>query len=348
MIMKFQIDDKFLLDCFKEIVSVPSPVGYYVQLNPVLEKYAAMFGESVTYDNKSNAYITLDGEDNSKTVLVGAHADTLGMIVRRVDANGMIRVRQLGGVNYASYEGETVTVHTRDGKSYTGLFACQSHSVHVFDDARTLERNENTMMIILDEKVRSKADVYALGIRNGDFVSVDPRCQVTDNGYLKSRFIDDKAAVACSFAMLKYLKENSLKPKYRTILAFPYMEEIGLGGVYVPPEVSEYVAIDIGLIGPDYEGNEYAVSICAKDVAAPYDYELTTRMIEYAKKAECDYAVDIFYRYGTDGSAALRAGNNLRAAAFGMAVYCSHGMERTHMDGIENTVKLLLAYLIEG
>lgn len=344
--MKFQIDTDFLLKCFKDIVETPSPVGYYVKLNPLLEKYAAMLGQTVTYDNKSTAYITLEGEDNSKTVLVGAHADTLGLIVRRIDSDGMIRVRQLGGVNYGSLEGETVTVHTREGKEYTGLLTCQSHSVHVFDDARTLERTESTMMIILDEKVFSREDVYALGIRHGDMISIDPRCQVTQRGYLKSRFIDDKAGIACCFSMLKYLTENNLKPKYRTILAFPYAEEIGLGGTYVPEGVSEYIAVDIGLIGPDYDGDEYSVSICAKDNAAPYDYELTNRLIEYAEKADCDYAVDIFYRYGTDANAALRAGNNLRAAAFGMAVYCSHGMERTHIDGLKNTTNLLLAYVL--
>lgn len=345
--MKFQIDMNYLLDCFRQLVDTPSPVGYYPLLNPVLERMAASFGHSVTYDRRGTPYITLDGEDNSKTVLIGAHSDTIGLIVRKVDADGMIRVRQLGGVNYGSLEGETVTVHTRDGRSYTGLFACQSHSVHVFDDARTLERTENTMMIILDEKISSKADVYALGIRNGDFVSTDPRMQVTPNGYLKSRFIDDKASIACCFTMLKYLTENGLKPKYRTLLAFPYTEEIGFGGTYVPDEVSEYVALDIGVIGPDLEGDEYKVSICAKDKAAPYDYDLTNRLIAYAGKAGCDYAVDVFYRYGTDANAAVRAGNNLRAAAFGMAVYCSHGMERTHVTGLENTMNLLLAYVLD-
>lgn len=345
--MKFNVDEKFIIDCFKDIVGVPSPVGYYVKLNPVLEKYAAKFGKTVTYDNKSTAYITLEGEDNSKTVLIGAHADTLGMVVRTVDPNGMIRVRQLGGLNFGSLEGESVTVHTRDGREYTGLFACQSHSVHAFDDARTLSRDEDHMMVILDEKINSADDVRKLGIRNGDFISVDPRCQVTENGYIKSRFIDDKGAVACCFAMLKYLTENDLKPKYKTILAFPYSEEIGMGGTFVPDEVSEYVAVDIGLIGPGYDGNEYAVSICAKDAAAPYDYELTSRLIGYAEKAECDYAVDIYYHYGTDANAAVRAGNDLRAATFGMAVWCSHGMERTHISGLLNTANLLIAYVLD-
>ena len=156
-----------------------------------------------------------------------------------------------------------------------------------------------------------------------------------------------KYAGSCCFAMVKYLNDNGMKPRYRTLLAFPYNEEIGFGGTYVPAEVGEYVAVDIGLIGPDYEGDEYKVSICAKDKAAPYDYDLTTRLINQAEKAGCEYAVDVFYRYGTDGTAAVRAGNDLRAAAFGMAVYCSHGMERTHVTGLENTTNLLLAYVLD-
>jgi len=345
--MKYQIDKQYLLDCFKTVADTPSPVGFYTLLNPVLEQLATQQGEAITYDNKSTPYITLEGQDNSKTVLVGAHSDTIGLIIRKIDANGWIRVRQMGGINYHSLEGETVTVHTRDGRSYTGLMACQSHSVHVFDDARTMPRDEEHMMILLDEPVKSKADVNALGIRNGDFVSIEPRVQVTPSGYLKSRFIDDKAAVACVFAALKYMKDSGLKPKYKTLLAFPYYEEIGQGGVYVPPEVSEYVAIDIGLIGPDYDGNEHTVSICAKDVKTTYDYDLVTRLVNYAEKAGCDYAVDVFYRYSTDAAACAAVGNNVKAAAFGMPVYCSHGMERTHWDSLANTTNLILAYLLD-
>lgn len=345
--MKFNIDDQYTLDCFKRLVEVPSPVGYYVKINPLMQEMAAELGCEVTFDNRRTAYITLEGEDNSKTVMIGGHLDTLGMIVRRIDDNGMIRVRQLGGQNFHSMEGETVLIQTRDGRTYTGLMACEKHSVHVFDDARDTARDEQHMMIILDEPVKSKADVLALGIRHGDFISADPRCQITPNGYLKSRYIDDKAAVACIFNMIKYLKDNNLKPKYRTILAFPHNEEIGLGGTYVPAEVSEFVAVDIGLIGPDNDGDEFKVSIVQKDFTTVYDYDLTSRLVRQAEAAECDYALDLFYRYGTDANAALKAGCNLQAAAFGMAVYCSHGMERTHVKGLNNTVKLLLAYVLD-
>nr|MBQ4317720.1 M20/M25/M40 family metallo-hydrolase [Clostridia bacterium] len=171
--------------------------------------------------------------------------------------------------------------------------------------------------------------------------------QITPNGYIKSRYIDDKGGVACCYEALRYLKENNLKPKYRTIFVFPYTEEVGLGGCYVPEGVSEYAALDIGLIGPELDGDEYKVSICAKDASAPYDYDLTNTLIDCAEKAGCDYAVDLFFRYGSDAHAAQRGGNDVAAAAFGMAVYCSHGMERTNVVGLENTVNLLLAYMLD-
>lgn len=344
--MKYNFDPMYTVSCFEKLVNVPSPVGYSREMNPVIEELAASLGCSVSYDMKSTAYITLEGLDNSKAVMIGAHLDTIGLIVRRIDSDGMIRVRQLGGINFHSLEGETVHIHTRDGRSYSGLVSVSSHSVHVFDDARTMARDEENIMIILDEDVRSREDVVSLGIRHGDPISIEPRFQMTENGYIKSRFIDDKAAAAVCFNMIKYLKDNDLKPKYKTILAFPYYEEVGLGGTYVPDGVSDFVALDIGLIGPDLDGNERTVSICAKDNTAPYNYDLTTHLINLAEKIGCNYAVDIFYRYGTDANASQRAGNNLRAAAFGMAVYCSHGMERTHIEGLNNTLTLLLAYVL--
>ena len=345
--MKFKIDDTYLLNCFRELVGVPSPSGYAKKLSPVLERYAAELGYSLTYDNKDTPYLWLDGEDNSKTVMVSAHADTVGLVVNGIDGGGKLRVTTLGGINPATLDGESVTVHTRGGKEYTGLILCQSHSTHAFPGATKMERTAENLMVLLDERVSTKAEAEALGIRLGDYISVDPRCEITENGFVKSRFIDDKAAIACCFAALKYMKAEGLRPKYRTVISFPYWEEMGIGASYLPEGVSELVAVDIGLVSPNNAGSEYAVSICAKDSQLPYDYELTNRLIAYAEKAECDYAVDVYLRYGSDANAARTAGNDVRAALFGMAVYGSHGMERTHIDGLRNTTGLLLAYILD-
>lgn len=345
--MQYEIDNQFLLDCFKTLVHVPSPVSYYDEINPVMESYGKKFGVKTEIDRKHTVYYILEGEDNSRTVLVGAHLDTLGLMVRHIDEEGHLWTRQLGGLNFSSAEGESVTVHTRDGRKYTGLFACKSHSSHVFDDCKTLERNENTMYVLLDEPVSSAEEVRALGIESGDIISIEPHFEYTESGYIKSRFIDNKASVAAVFGALKYLKDHALKPKYRTLLAFSHYEEINHGGAYVPEETEEFFAVDIALIGPENTGSEKKVSICCKDAFSPYDRGMTTRLIEQAKKAQCDYAVDVYYRYGTDADAAIRAGGNMYTAAAGMGCNCSHGRERTHIKGVENTAGLILAYMLD-
>lgn len=342
-----KIDTDYIVNMLKTFLSVPSPVGYYAEMKPVLEQYAAALGYTVTYDNRNTAYITVPGADTSKTVCISTHADTLGFMVRGINADGTLRLRSVGGINFANVEGENVTVHTRLGKTYTGMLICRSHSSHAFEDAKTLDRNENTVFVLLDEPVKTKAGAEALGIRHGDYISIDPRFTMTENGYIKSRYLDNKAAMACSFAVLKYLFENKVQPKFNTAFAFAFYEEIGLGGGYVPAEISEYVAVDIGILGPDADGDEMGVTICAKDASMPYDYDLTNRLIALAEKAGCKYAIDLFYRYGSDAGQAMKGGNNIRHAAFGMPVFCSHGVERAHISGIENTAKLILAYALD-
>ncbi|MBQ1216364.1 MAG: M42 family metallopeptidase [Clostridia bacterium] len=341
-----KLDTSYLIETMRRLIETPSPVGYYEKMKPVLEGIVAELGYSVTYDNRDTAYVTVPGEDQSKTVCVSAHADTLGLMVRGINGDGTLRVRALGGINFANVEGENVTVHTRRGTTYTGMLVCAHHSSHAYDDARTMERNENTVFVLLDEPVKNAEGVRALGIRHGDVVSVDPRFAVTERGYIKSRFIDNKAAMACSLATLKHLRDNCLKPKYNTVFAFSFYEEIGLGGIYVPDEISEYVAVDVAILGPDADGSEQAVTICAKDASQPYDYDLTNRLIAAAEREGCNYAVDLFYRYGSDAGQAIKGGNNVKAAAFGMGVYSSHGVERTHLEGIENTATLILAYVL--
>lgn len=340
------LDMAYLTDVMKKLIEVPSPTGYYVEMKPVIEELARELGYAVTYDNRDTAYIAVAGKDPSKTVCVSTHADTLGLMVRGINADGTLRVRALGGINYANIEGENVTVHTRAGKRFTGMLICAHHSSHAYDDAKTMERNENTVFVLLDEATESEKATRALGIRNGDYVSIDPRFTLTEGGYVKSRFIDNKAAMAMAFATLKAMKEAGARPAYNTLFAFSFYEEIGLGGVVVPREVSEYISVDIAILGPDADGSERTVTICAKDASMPYDYALTNRLIATAERIACPYAVDLFYRYGSDASQAIKAGNDIRTAAFGMGVYASHGVERTHMAGIENTARLLAAYVL--
>ena len=68
-------------------------------------------------------------------------------------------------------------------------------------------------------------------------------------------------------------------------------------------------------------------------------------LIEAAKKTETDYAVDVYPHYGSDVEATLRGGHDIRHGLIGPGVYASHGYERSHIDGVYNTLKLLWGYL---
>ena len=260
--------------------------------------------------------------------------------------NGWIEVKNLGGVNFHNIEGENVYIHTRSGKTYEGMVICKSHSTHVFDDARSRERDMFNEAILLDEDVSCAKDVYDLGIEHGDLISVEPRFKRTKSGFVKSRHIDDKAMIAAVIEVLRQLKEENLTPFYNTLFAFPIFEEIGHGGAYVPSEVSEYVALDIGLIGPDNHGSEKKVSIGASDNYSPCDWELTTKLINLAKENNVHYCVDTYYRFGSDATAAIRAGNNVTPAVFGVGCMNSHGYERTSVQAIADCVKLTKAYVL--
>ena len=345
--MEIEIDKQYIMSSMEEIINTPSPVGYYEECEPLLERYFSELGLKPTYDNRHTAYVTLEGTDDSRKVCIGAHVDTLGLVVHHIEKDGSMKVKNLGGNNMHSLEHEKMYLITLDGRKYTGYMTCVSHSVHVFNDAKTLERDEDTMRFLLDEEVHSDEDVKKLGIRHGDVIAAEPHFEYCENGRIRSRFIDDKAAVAAALAAIKYLKENHLTPKYTTVFAFPYYEELGFGASYIPDDIDEYIGLDIGVIGPEHSGTERTVSIVAKDAKGPYDRALTKKLVRLAEKIGIDYSVEVFNRYSTDAMAGFIGGNDIAAAAFGMTVYTSHGVERTFDSSVFDTAKLTVAYALD-
>lgn len=334
----------YVIESLKNLVTIPSPSGFTKEVMSYVEKEATSMGYSCVYTNRGGLIIEVKGSSD-ETIGLSAHVDTLGAMVRSIAADGTLNFTSVGGFTMQSIEGHYCKVHTRDGRVYEGTILCKSPSVHCQDDARTRERSEENMMIRIDEMVKNKEDVLALGINSGDFVSFDANFKYTTAGFIKSRHLDDKASVAVLLGLLKVLKDEKITPWYRLNLLISNYEEVGFGASYLPQDIKEFVAVDMGVIGGDLNGNEYSVSICAKDSSGPYDYELTNQLIELAKENQIDYVVDIFPHYGSDVSAALRGGNNIRGALIGQGIHASHGLERTHETALMGTLELLKAYV---
>ena len=339
----------FDINYFKEVAhkifNIDSPSGYSENINNVLIELLNELGYTATLTNKGNVALKVAGESSEKTVATSAHVDTLGLMVRSINGDGTLNVTRIGGPQIATLDGEYCKIQTRFNQTYTGTILSNSASSHVYEDSDK-QRKENNVVVRIDEKVNSKKDVLDLGIQNGDYIFIEPKFMITESGFIKSRFIDDKASVCVILSVLKYLKENNLKPAYDTFIYFVNHEEVGHGAATVDENITEFVTVDMGCIGKDLAGNEYAVSIAAKDSGGPYDYELTTRLIKLAKENNVNYVVDIFPYYGSDVGAAYRSGRDLKGALIGQGVHASHGMERTHLDGCINTMKLLTLYLL--
>lgn len=343
------MDKKYIdyaVEMTEKLLDIDSPTGFTGRAAKwVFDEFTAL-GYEAKMTAKGGVIVDLGGRDYSDARLLEAHIDTLGNIVAEIKANGRLRVDKLGGLHPHSIETENVRVYTRYNGVYEGTAQIVNPSVHVNGKFDAAERSYDTMEIVLDEDVKTAAETRALGVENGDIVCLETRFRVTKSGYIKSRFLDDKLSVGILFALAKYLKDEKKQPQYHTYAHITVYEEVGFGGcASVPEGVTEAVAIDMGCIGEGIRCTEKQVSICAKDASGPYHYDVVTKLVDAARREDADYVIDVYPHYGSDVEATLRGGWDIRHGLLGPGVYASHGYERSHVDAVDNTLKVLKGYL---
>lgn len=335
------------LDYIVTLTNTPSPTGFTTDIMNYIKAEVESFGYVASKTAKGGVLVTVPGENDQEHRMVTAHLDTLGAMVRAVKPDGRLKMDLVGGFGYPSIEGENCLIHcAKNGKTFTGTILMHQTSVHVYRDASTAERNQTNMEIRLDEKVTNADETRALGIEVGDFISFDPRTVVTETGFIKSRHLDDKVSAAILLHLLKVYKEEGAIMPYTTHFYFSNNEEIGYGAnSSIPTQVVEYLAVDMGAMGDDQQTDEYTVSICVKDGSGPYHYELRQHLVALAERDGIPYKLDIYPYYGSDASAAMRAGADVKHALLGAGIESSHSYERTHLDSVVATERMVDAYL---
>ena len=331
----------FITDELKALTSIASPTGFTRAATDYVMETLSGLGFEPERSNKGNVLVCIGGE--GEPLVLASHVDTLGAMVRAINDNGRLRPTTLGGHQWSTADGENCTVHTRDGRVYTGVVLNTEPSSHVADEpVETVEKN---MEILLDENVDSRDDVLALGVQTGDIIAMDPRTTVTSSGYIKSRFLDDKLSAAILLGLARAVAAGEVKLARKVSLLFTVYEEVGHGGAFVPADTREMISVDMGCVGGDLGCTERMVSICAKDSGGPYNYDLVTELSNIARELDLGYAIDVYPHYGSDVEATLRAGYDIRHGLIGPGVYASHNYERSHIDGVRNTYELLCAYV---
>ena len=328
------------------LLVIDSPSGYTAKAAAWVREAFCALGFDAKITTKGGVLIDLGGADENDGLLLEAHSDTLGGMVSRIKGNGRPVVTPLGGMRAENAEAENVRIYTRGGAVIEGTCQLSNASIHVNGSYGDTKRTWDAMEIVLDEDVSTEAEARALGLEVGDIVCFDPRTKRTASGYLKSRFLDDKLSVGVLFGLAKYLADNNITPARKVYGHVTVYEEVGHGGsASVPAGVTEAISVDMGCVGDGLKCTEKQVSICAKDSGGPYSYEVVGKLIDAAKTTGADYAVDVYPHYGSDVEATLRAGYDMRHGLIGPGVYASHGYERSHIDGVYNTILVLCGYL---
>ena len=343
------IDQKyvdFAVEKTMALLAIDSPTGYTEQAaEACLAEFRAL-GFDAHLTAKGGVVADLGGEDEGDALWLEAHIDTLGGMVSEIKGNGRLRISPLGGLRPENTEAENCRVVTKFNGVYEGTLQLDNASVHVNGSYGDTVRKFTCMEVVLDEDVKTAEDTKKLGISAGDIVCFDPRSRVTEKGYIKSRFLDDKLSVGILLGFAKYLRDEGITPKRKVYVHITVYEEVGHGGAgSVPAGVTEAISLDMGCVGEGISCTEKQVSICAKDSGGPYSYDVVKKLIAAAKKEGADYAVDVYPHYGSDVEATLGAGYDIRHGLIGAGVYASHGYERSHKDGVKNALLVLKGYL---
>ena len=334
-----------LLHYLKKLMAIDSTTGFFAEKDRYLMDFAKAHGIQAVALNKGGVRFEFGGEGNP--VCLSAHADEIGLMVRWINPDGTLRLEKIGGLHEFYAIDWNCNVHARSGKVYTGTVRRKNPGVHVMSDEERAAAPDYTKNVVLtlDEHVRSRADVEALGITVGDCVAPETRYTVTPSGYVKSRYLDDQACVAVLLTLAEKIADGTVQPTRKVSMLFAEYEEIGHGGSCgIPADTRDFIAFDIGVVGTDHDSDEHKVTIGVKDASFPYHTALTNELVELCKKNGIPYALDMLVpHYGSDANCALRAGYDVRHALVGPGVLETHGYERTHTDALKATLDLATA-----
>jgi len=342
------IDVDKMVEFLVGLLNTPSPTGDTSRAIAYVQQALANLPFATQISPKGILTGTWTGTRHDAPRALTAHVDTLGAMVKEVKENGRLRITQLGGWSWTSVEGEGVTIFTAGGQTYRGTILPTSASVHAHTrEERNATRTDANTEVRIDARTASRQETRDLGIQVGDIVAFDPRVELSEAGFIRSRHLDDKACVATIYAALLALAEAGLQPSQTTTIHISNYEEVGHGAATgFPPDLVDLLTVDMAVVAPRQESDEYSVTICAKDSAGPYHLGFRRELEALAEAHNLRYKTDIYPYYASDGEAYWQAGGNVRVGLIGPGVDASHHYERTHRDALEQTAQLIVAYLL--
>jgi putative aminopeptidase FrvX len=343
------IDLERLVGDLIALLEVPSPTGFTDDAIAWLEGALAPLGLAHRRTPKGALLWTIPGGDGPERA-IACHVDTLGAVVAEIKRTGRLRLSRLGGYDWSTAEGAECELRTHAGRTFTGTVVNVKQSTHVHGPAlRTLERDDAAMELRLDAAVANADDVRALGVAVGDPVAFLSQPRRTEHGFVKGRHLDNKASVAVCLEVTRALVASAARPPGDVHVFVSTYEEVGHGAAAgIPAASQELLCLDMAAVGRGQASREDAATLCVKDSSGPYDARMNRALRDLAQREGIELVTDVYPYYGSDASAAWRAGGDWRAALIGPGVDASHAYERTHERALEASARLTLAWILDA
>jgi putative aminopeptidase FrvX len=227
-----------------DLMMIPGLSGYEGRVRRRLAAEMKALGIAAHADRLGNLIATLPGARDAPSVMLFAHMDQLGLVVRKIEANGLVRVERLGGVPDKALPAQSVLFCVGEGRDVPGVIANKSHHATAPDEKfRVLPYPE----LYIDAGFGSAAEVLAAGIDIGTPIVYAPKVVDLAGGRIAGTSVDDRAACAVMVEVARALKDAKKRPTVHFV--FSVLEEFNLRGALTAANaLAPDIAIQLDLI----------------------------------------------------------------------------------------------------
>jgi putative aminopeptidase FrvX len=207
------------------LMALPGLSGFEGPVRRAIAAELADIGIAATADRMGNLIATLPGEKGRPTVMVIAHMDQLGFMVRKIEADGFIRVERVGGIPERALAAQEVLLAVGKGRTLPGVIANKSHHATAPEEKYRVVPYQD---IFIDCGFASAGEAEACGVAIGTPVVYAPRVAELAEGRIAGTSVDDRAACAVMLELARTIKGTTNRPTLH--LLFSVQEEFNLRG----------------------------------------------------------------------------------------------------------------------
>ena len=227
-----------------ELMLIPGLSGHEDRVRRTISAHLDAAGIASRHDRLGNLVATIDGNPDAPRVMVFAHMDQLGFVVRKIEDDGSVRVTRLGGVPERALASQAVLVCVGEGRDVPGVIGNMSHHATPPEHRQTIIATPD---LRIDTGNQSRLSVEEAGIEIGTPVVYRPFVMNLAGSWITGTSVDDRAGCAVLISVARALAESARHPTVHVV--FSVQEEFNLRGAVVAAQnLKPDIAIQIDLM----------------------------------------------------------------------------------------------------